>query len=396
MQKRLFALILLSILLISTAILFGTVSNTAQAAPGLQLGRKLGGVDVAAYCSRRNQNAILVNNNTQWACANRDTGQATVTLTQNELTIACREQFGDRPGVVAVQDGTDPTPAYRWSCIENTINTNPPVPENIGQTRLSGVDVQGYCSRRGWGVQLINNGADWACSNSDGSLAVTFTQTEFDLACREQHGNRTAIVAKKDGTNSTPAFNWTCHDLSRPQVVPTFRSGGRLGGLYVAGYCIGRGLQLRLVNDGKDFACVNPFSGVVNLILTKADFDNLCRESYHSTAYAQQEPANPAAYGWACYEPTAAESYGVGSGTGFTRNFGEFGPVNGTLAAKPGYEVNVRAEPNLEAAKLGRINSQGAYPILGREGDWYRIEFNGQIGFVAARWVQVKGFTVGR
>lgn len=389
MKRKLFWLGFILINLISLFQFPVTPSATVEAQSSI----KIGGLDVAAYCARRGRSAVLVNNNRDWACSD---GSTQTILSESDITLGCREQYGNRVAIVAVKDGSDPIPAYNWSCYDTTVNNPRPQPANFGPTRIGNIDLAGYCDRQGYGIVRTADNQGWVCTNrADGSTAINLNQTNYNLACRQQYGDRLAIVAKQDGTSALPSDNWSCHDISKTSVPSTLTSGGRLGTLYVDGLCITQGHRLILVNDNKEFACLNPFTNQVVKVLGAADYNTLCRETYHSTAFAVQEPNATPAFGWACYEPVVSESFGEGSGTTFNQNRNPLGRAQGALAAKPGYEVNVRAEPSLEAAKLGRINAQGTYVILGRSDDglWYRIEYNGQVGYVAARWVQVKNYT---
>ncbi len=56
-------------------------------------------------------------------------------------------------------------------------------------------------------------------------------------------------------------------------------------------------------------------------------------------------------------------------------------------------EVNVRAAAATSAAKLGKITPNTAWTFLGTEGDFTSIDFNGQRGFVASRFVSVSNGT---
>ncbi|MCU0497756.1 MAG: SH3 domain-containing protein [Anaerolineae bacterium] len=69
-------------------------------------------------------------------------------------------------------------------------------------------------------------------------------------------------------------------------------------------------------------------------------------------------------------------------------------PIVGNNGVTSGVEawttVNVRQAPNTDSAILGKIAPGTIYEILGQEGGWYRIRFNGAEGFVSAGYVQIR------
>ena len=58
----------------------------------------------------------------------------------------------------------------------------------------------------------------------------------------------------------------------------------------------------------------------------------------------------------------------------------------GTVTATT--NVNVRAEANETANKLGKLLGGESVELIATEGDWCKIKFNGQIGYVKAEFVQ--------
>lgn len=59
---------------------------------------------------------------------------------------------------------------------------------------------------------------------------------------------------------------------------------------------------------------------------------------------------------------------------------------HGNLAAT---DVIVRSGPGLDYDAIGGIGYDEEVIILGREGDWYRIQFGDQIGYISAQYVDV-------
>lgn len=54
-----------------------------------------------------------------------------------------------------------------------------------------------------------------------------------------------------------------------------------------------------------------------------------------------------------------------------------------------GTNVNVRAEATTSADALGRINKGTEYTVLGKEGNWFKISYNGNEGFVSGDYFAV-------
>ena len=59
---------------------------------------------------------------------------------------------------------------------------------------------------------------------------------------------------------------------------------------------------------------------------------------------------------------------------------------HGSLAAS---DVIVRSGPGLDYDAIGGITYSEEVVILGREGDWYRIQFGDQVGYISAQYVDV-------
>jgi uncharacterized protein YgiM (DUF1202 family) len=61
----------------------------------------------------------------------------------------------------------------------------------------------------------------------------------------------------------------------------------------------------------------------------------------------------------------------------------------GQVVTTNNVEVNVRAAPSRSGTRLGIIGPNTAYAFLGTEGDWTKIDYNGQVGYVASQFVSV-------
>lgn len=59
---------------------------------------------------------------------------------------------------------------------------------------------------------------------------------------------------------------------------------------------------------------------------------------------------------------------------------------HGSLAAS---DVIVRSGPGLDYDAIGGITYGEDVTILGKEGDWYRIQFGDQIGYISAQYIDV-------
>jgi Bacterial SH3 domain len=272
------------------------------------------------------------------------------------------------------------------------INQSAPIvlAQTVNPIKLGGVNVQAYCNAQGHNAALTNSNKDWACvKKSDGSLVFVLGQSDYDTLCRATYG-QTGAFALKQGNDPNPAYNWGCYIYPATyDVVNDPNPTQRIGGFSVEAFCNDRGRKAALVNDGNDWGCQNHFSQRVDLVLTESDYNQICRETYHFNAFARKDGSgSPGAYNWSCYEYSAPD---FNAGPDYSDSSSSLTPL-GFLAARPGYEVNVRAAPDLEAQKLGRINAASSYPYYGRAEEWYIINFYGQRGYVAAIWVQLKPY----
>lgn len=69
----------------------------------------------------------------------------------------------------------------------------------------------------------------------------------------------------------------------------------------------------------------------------------------------------------------------LGTVTAFAANAGQASGTN----------VNVRAEANTSANVLGKINEGTEYTVLDKAGDWFKISYNGETGFVFAEYFEM-------
>ena len=60
--------------------------------------------------------------------------------------------------------------------------------------------------------------------------------------------------------------------------------------------------------------------------------------------------------------------------------------VVGTVTAKT--NVNVRAAASQNAERLGGIVAGDELELLGKEGDWCKVKYNGQIGYIKSEFVE--------
>lgn len=65
------------------------------------------------------------------------------------------------------------------------------------------------------------------------------------------------------------------------------------------------------------------------------------------------------------------------------------GQVIGSCTPRDATEVNVRNAPDANSAVLGMIDWYDTLPLLGEQGDWYIVDYNGQQGYVSANWVEI-------
>jgi serine/threonine protein kinase len=101
-----------------------------------------------------------------------------------------------------------------------------PLPENRsvpppGSRRLGEFTVEGYCNNQGFGVILVNNQSDWACTGADGSIRLILGPADFDNICRVQYNSPSAF-AIRDQQRAIQAYNWSCYDYpAQPDAPPT-------------------------------------------------------------------------------------------------------------------------------------------------------------------------------
>lgn len=74
--------------------------------------------------------------------------------------------------------------------------------------------VEGYCPARNMGSVSRDN-TDWYC----GSYKLQVT--DFDRICSMTYAQQPIVFAIRNGTTSTPAFNWRCYALAPVSPTPT-------------------------------------------------------------------------------------------------------------------------------------------------------------------------------
>lgn len=55
-----------------------------------------------------------------------------------------------------------------------------------------------------------------------------------------------------------------------------------------------------------------------------------------------------------------------------------------------GGRLNLRAKPSMDAAVMGRIPNGSSVIVFGQTGDWYVVQFGGQIGYAAASYISLR------
>jgi hypothetical protein len=293
------------LLLVALACLVPMQFSTPVTAQGPQL--RLGELRVDWYCLQRGNSAWIVNNNTNWACT-APNGSITIVLGPTDLNSVC-QGFYKNTAAYAVRDRTSSAPALDWSCYVLNPATSTPVLE---PRRLGEFQVEWYCNERGLGVRVINNDADWACTQpNNGQVSFVLQQENFNEICRRTYGNSNAY-ARRDQSKPQPAYNWSCYvdvpvTATRtpfPSPVPTNPPRlTRLGEFQVEWYCNERGWGVKLINNDADWACTDPKTNATVQVLSKADFDTICKRTYNDqTAVAIRDLQKPqAAYTWSCY-----------------------------------------------------------------------------------------------
>lgn len=167
----------------------------------------------------------------------------------------------------------------------------------------------------------------------------------------------------------------------------------RLGDFAVEWYCEESGYGVTLINNRSDWACTNRSNESIAFVLSQSDFNAICQITYNDpAAFAVRDQRKvTVAYNWSCYtytegvviQPTATP-------------FSPLGRAIGTLTPKLNVEVNVRSGPGTSYQQLGRINWQQSFPLLEIQNEWYVINYNGQRGYISARWADILLTTVGK
>jgi hypothetical protein len=227
------------------------------------------------------------------------------TLGTTELNAVCQTVFRE-PSAYAVCDRNSSHPALDWSCYVVVYPTPTPT---LPPTRLGEFAVEWYCNEKGLGVPLVNNDADWACTDpTSQQILFILDQDDFNTICQRTYRN-SAAYAVQDQNKPPHAYNWSCYVNGvppTPYVATVPRANAqltRLGVFQVEWYCNERNLGVRIINNNTDWACTNPVNGQIAFVLTQQNFDEICRRTYRNdTAFAvrDQNRLEPA-YNWSCY-----------------------------------------------------------------------------------------------
>jgi hypothetical protein len=121
--------------------------------------------------------------------------------------------------IVQATNYTQGTGAY-WLYVANTTPTPPPVvTPPTGTRRLGEFRVEWYCNQQGYGVRLINNQTDWACTDTNtGNVVSVLDQEDFNAICRDFYSSPNAF-AVKDQNRQIEAYNWSCYDYGQGVVT---------------------------------------------------------------------------------------------------------------------------------------------------------------------------------
>jgi hypothetical protein len=85
-------------------------------------------------------------------------------------------------------------------------NTVPPGAERLGEFQ-----VEWYCNNQGYGVILVNNQADWACTERKTNKVVfVLDASDFDKICQTTYNNPDAF-AIQDQVKDIKAYTWSCY-----------------------------------------------------------------------------------------------------------------------------------------------------------------------------------------
>ena len=192
------------------------IPPTPTATP-LPIATRLGEFRVEWYCNELGLGVRLINNQSDWACTQANSDQILFILGQNDFNKICQRTYNN-PDAYALRDQTKPEAAYNWSCYVNSSVSVTPIPlptltptRAPQVTRLGEFQVEWYCTERGYGVQVINNQSDWACTlPGSNQTAFILTQMDFDQICRRTFNDQAAF-ALRDQNKPQPAYNWSCY-----------------------------------------------------------------------------------------------------------------------------------------------------------------------------------------
>jgi hypothetical protein len=177
------------------------------------------------------------------------------------------------------------------------------------QVRLGELRTDWYCLQSGYSAWITNNGGDWACTTTSGTIVMTLTQSELNAACQGFYRN-SAAFAIRDRNSTHQALDWSCYVIIPPTPTPrpTFTPipptrQVRLGEFQVEWYCNDRQLDVRIINNDTDWACILPTSERIVFVLGQGDFNAICQRTYNNpNAYALRDQNKPQpAYNWSCY-----------------------------------------------------------------------------------------------
>jgi serine/threonine protein kinase len=183
----------------------------------------------------------------------------------------------------------------------------------------------------------------------------------------------------------------------------------RLGEFQVEWYCNDRGYGTTLVNNNRDWACTTSTTNrTVAFVLNVADFDAICRRTYHSRAFAIRDQRKPIpAHNWSCYEyrdETGVANDGLGTPSDTITCPGALPSrlvVGRRGRVTPGLPNRLRSRPSTTSSYLGQMMPGDIFvvlegPICAQDKAWWKVRYNGIEGWTpegdnTSYWVEPIG-----
>lgn len=166
-----------------------------------------------------------------------------------------------------------------------------------------------------------------------------------------------------------------------PIVTAPPQNSNFLGGIDVQTYCNALGYEDRLINERRNWSCIDSATESIAFVLEQSDYNAICQSQYSDQNASAALAGNSiiVAYNWQCFTTTAFEPTPQPQTTRYI----------GTLTPNYAVEVNVRDRDSLNSNILGVIDWRQSFPLIREQGSWYVIDFNGQDGYVSQRWANI-------